>query len=486
MTLRASELLLVADEIARSIAGAPVQKVVDAGEGSLALGFPSRWLRIVLGRGVARLHLADDKPPGTGEAASPFCMQLRKELTGLRLVGVEGVAGERACAIDFARGESRRRLLVMLYGSGARLTLLDDADPPSALGAWPQGATPVVGLPPPRADEQPPRFAAADVSRRIEEHYRGGDTARAVGDEKHAALAATRRLIVKLRRREEALAEDLARTATAAERRRHADLILAHLAEVPRGGSTVTLPDDFAAGEPVVIPLDPRLGPRENAARLYKEHKRLARGRATVEARLAETQDERRAAEERLVAIESATPEALAALVLRSAARPAAHAPARTAGPRRALPYRVFRSASGADILVGKGADKNDELTFRIARGNDLWLHTRDLPGAHVVVPLAGRPVDEPTLLDAATLAVWFSPARPTDWRADGPGAPGGDETARKVQADVTYALRKLVRKPRNAPPGRVTVAGGKTLRVRLEPDRLRRLLASRAEPFAD
>ena len=91
-----------------------------------------------------------------------------------------------------------------------------------------------------------------------------------------------------------------------------------------------------------------------------------------------------------------------------------------------------------------------------------------------VVVPLAGRSIDEATLLDAATLALWFSPARPTasieilD-----------DDTARKVQADVTYAPRKLIRKPRHASPGLVSVAGGKTIRIRLEPERLRRLLAS-------
>ena len=111
-----------------------------------------------------------------------------------------------------------------------------------------------------------------------------------------------------------------------------------------------------------------------------------------------------------------------------------------------------------------------------MSSGNDLWLHTRDVPGAHVVVPLAGAPIDEQTLLDAATLAVWFSPARPDE--APVPGTP----QAALVQADVTYALRKLIRKPRGAAPGRVSVAGGQTIRVRLEPERLQRLLASRSD----
>lgn len=483
MTLRASELLLVADEIARSLVGAPVQKVADAGADghSLAIGFPSRWLVIAVGRTTGRIHLSDDKPQGTGEAASPFSMQLRKELIGLRLVAVESVAGERACALAFARGEVRRRLVVLLYGGGARITLTDVADGEAerAIGTLPQGATPVLELPPPRAENKPSRFPAEGISRHIDAFYRDSEQDQAVGGEKQAAATLQRRLIVKLRRREEALAGDLVRVAAAADRRKHADLLLAHLAEIPRGAASVTLPDDFVDGEPVTIPLDPSLGPQENVARLYKEHKRLARGRATVEARLADTQRERQAAEERLAAIEAATPETLAALVIRADTTPQpARTPTRAAPQRRALSYRIFRSATGTEIFVGKGADKNDDLTFKVARGNDLWLHTRDFPGAHVVVPLAGRPVDEATLLDAATLAVWFSPARP----AEGPGAPGGDEAARKTQADVTYALRKLVRKPRNAPPGRVSVAGGKTIRVRLEPDRLRRLLASRVD----
>jgi predicted ribosome quality control (RQC) complex YloA/Tae2 family protein len=71
---------------------------------------------------------------------------------------------------------------------------------------------------------------------------------------------------------------------------------------------------------------------------------------------------------------------------------------------------------------------------------------------------------DQETLLDAATLAVHHSPAR------------------EEAQADVTYAPRKLVRKPRGAPPGQVSVAGGKTMRLRMEAERLRRLLASRGD----
>jgi len=128
----------------------------------------------------------------------------------------------------------------------------------------------------------------------------------------------------------------------------------------------------------------------------------------------------------------------------------------------KTTPYHEFRSQAGVAILVGRGAERNDELTFQVARGADLWLHTRDVAGAHVVVVLDGKPVDEQTLLDAATLAAHHSQAR--------------DER----QVDVGYTLRKHVRRPPKARPGQVTTSALKTLRVRVEPERLQRLLASR------
>ena len=91
-----------------------------------------------------------------------------------------------------------------------------------------------------------------------------------------------------------------------------------------------------------------------------------------------------------------------------------------------------------------------------------------DAPGAHVVVLLRGRPVLEATLLDAATLAAHFSPL------------------AGEGQVDVTYTRVKNVRKPRGAAPGLVFVADARTFRVRVEPERLARLLEPPGDPLLD
>lgn len=125
------------------------------------------------------------------------------------------------------------------------------------------------------------------------------------------------------------------------------------------------------------------------------------------------------------------------------------------------LPYRTFRSGSGARILVGRSARDNDALTFGCARGNDLWLHARGVQGSHVVVPDPGDSPDSRTLGDAALLAVHFSRARGED------------------RAEVTWTRRKQVRKPKAAPPGSVVATQERALMVRVSQARLAELLSS-------
>ena len=93
--MRARELAEICEEIATALRGAPVQKVVQPERFTVALGMPRAWLLVSVDPRLVRMHLADDKPPGTGEAAPAFCMLLRKELVGARLHGCAAVEGER-------------------------------------------------------------------------------------------------------------------------------------------------------------------------------------------------------------------------------------------------------------------------------------------------------------------------------------------------------------------------------------------------------
>jgi hypothetical protein len=121
---------------------------------------------------------------------------------------------------------------------------------------------------------------------------------------------------------------------------------------------------------------------------------------------------------------------------------------------------RVYTSADGLEIWVGRNDESNDLLSTRLARGNDLFFHLDASPGSHVVLRTEGRP-DPPStsILDACELAVHFSKAR---------NAPS---------ADVLVAPIKNVRKPKGAKPGLVFVSGGRHVRLRRDPTRLARLL---------
>jgi predicted ribosome quality control (RQC) complex YloA/Tae2 family protein len=408
---------------------------------TLLFGMKSAWLLLSVDAKLPRIHLVEAKPPGTGEAAPAFCMQLRKELVNARLVSCEAVRGERACELVFKRAGETRRLWLFLFGRSAQIVLLDESRPIGSLGPARQLRN---SLPAPR--DNPTEEARFRDSREAAEFFETEAARLKAAEAESLANAARNAARKKLERLAAGLLRDLENSRAAGEKKKWADLIYAHLREVPRGASSVTLPDDFEGGT-VEIPLLPHKSAKENAQRLYAEHKRLTRAQSAIAKRL----DEVRRKLQEVESLEFRPP------------------PPRTAKPKnraapKSRPYREFKSARSLPIWVGRGADRNDELTFQWAHGNDLWLHARDVPGAHVVVPLSGKPIDEETLADAATLAAHHSNAR-------------GES-----QVDVTYTLKKHVRKPPKAKAGLVTLAEAKTIRVRLEPERLQRLLATRVD----
>jgi predicted ribosome quality control (RQC) complex YloA/Tae2 family protein len=113
-------------------------------------------------------------------------------------------------------------------------------------------------------------------------------------------------------------------------------------------------------------------------------------------------------------------------------------------------------------VLVGRSAQDNDALTLRHARPYDHWLHARGVPGSHVVVPLErDETCPSDLLVDAAHLAAHFSGARG------------------EALTEVQHTPRRYVRKARGAPPGSVALTREKVIVLRVDPDRLARLLAS-------
>jgi predicted ribosome quality control (RQC) complex YloA/Tae2 family protein len=484
MSLRANEIAAVVAELA-PLAGARVNAVRVHGGRALTLDLLARGgptaLLLSAEADLARIHAATRRPPAP-RTSLPLQAVLRRELLGARLAAVEAVPGDRVVTLRFERGGRACALVAELTGRHGNLFLVDGEGVvrASAVRNLSQRRRLVPGEPyeapaPREADEGEVRFepvagTAFPLSAGIEAAYAEREAACALSEAKRRLRVPLRAAVGRMRRALARLAEEAARVPAAAADRRAADLLKQNLRAVARGQRRVTLTEWAQDGShEVTLDLDPALGPRENMERFYRRHRRIVESAVRVESRAAEVRGRLAAAEALLVAVEAAAAPSLARIE-REARRlgmgPRPEAPARPrkdqpAAPCRA-PCRTFQTLAGLPVLVGKGAAENDQLTIRVARGNDLWLHARGIGGAHVVLRLGrGRAPDQESLLDAAHLAAWFSGAR---------GEP---------VVDVAYTRAKCVRKPKGAAPGVVTYSQEKVIALRVESARIDRLLRS-------
>jgi predicted ribosome quality control (RQC) complex YloA/Tae2 family protein len=258
-----------------------------------------------------------------------------------------------------------------------------------------------------------------------------------------------------VRRKNGKLERELESTPEPRTLRIQGDMILAHLRLVRKGATEVTLPGFEDTPETIV--LDPTLSPQKNAERFYDRAGRAERAQARLpaliqkaESRVAELSDlldKVRAGEASADEIREALPESGAG----GGGSPDPHGPS--------LPYRRYWTSGGLEVRVGRGSKHNDQLTFKHAAPNDIWLHARHASGAHVVLRWNGKETPPARDLEqAAILAALHSKARSSG------------------SVPVDWTRRKYVRKPRKAPPGSVQLDRAKTLFVEPDPSLLDRL----------
>jgi predicted ribosome quality control (RQC) complex YloA/Tae2 family protein len=233
--------------------------------------------------------------------------------------------------------------------------------------------------------------------------------------------------------------------------RQSGDALFTYGHEVPAGATAYVTPTDPS----LTIALDPDLDAKENAQRYYARYRKAADALPHLERRR-EALAARRAALD-VLSFEAERADAptipeLEADLDALEGRPPQRAAA--ANARRRPPLRLERP-SGARIYVGRSPRENAEVTFRIARPDDLWFHARGIPGSHVVLqaPLGRDPGDD-DLDAAADLAATHSKAR---------GAP---------RVEIDYTERKHVRKQRDGAPGLVWYTHARTRIGRPETDR--------------
>jgi predicted ribosome quality control (RQC) complex YloA/Tae2 family protein len=223
------------------------------------------------------------------------------------------------------------------------------------------------------------------------------------------------------------------------------ELLLAYQSQVQRGSEKVVLPD--YSGKPRLIELDPLLTAVENAQEYFRRYRKAARAGGEIAARVARLAPELEYLD--LLAADLAMAETRPEIdAVHDALQSAGWAP-QTSRPRSGQlgsPRRF--ECDGFTIYVGRNARQNEWLTFQRAAPDDLWLHVRGLPGAHVIIKSGGTQVPEQVIQKAATLAAYYSPAR-------------GES---HVGVDVTE--RRNVRRKRSDRPGLVSYRNERTVWV--------------------
>ncbi len=483
MSLTYAQLHAIVEEVDALTVPSGVQKVFERDAEAFVLQLrgrgATRYVIFDTAAGRARLHLVDGKPTQP-ERPSSFVMLLRKHLVGTSLQAVELAEHDRVVTLRFVRRiedvETPVELIAELFGRHPTVGVLvgglvvGQQDPRGRLELGAPYSPPAGVASALEADElQLAELTIGTRSARVAEHFADVEDDAMRGGLRQVLTRALTAQSKRKRRLVRNLERDLERAEAAQDYRRLGELLQsAYSLNVPRGAKSVMVPDYYAPDSPLVeVALDPSRSLKANIARYFHEYRRMSAALVAITERLLAAMEAVEQLEDARRALDVAADDELEALDQAWRAAEILGRPSRAQGrrPRNAPPpppYRTFIGRSGAKILVGRGAKHNDALSTKVARGRDVWLHARDWAGAHVLIRMEkdGEP-DGEDLRDAALLAVHFSKGR-----ADS-------------LVDVTHTRAKWVRKPKGAAPGLVTVAGGSTLAVAPDEERLAQLFAT-------
>ncbi len=308
----------------------------------------------------------------------------------------------------------------------------------------------------------------------IDEYYAGAEWR----DAMESVRAPIRKILQTQRerciRKAQLLQQELAVSEEANTRRLQAELLLAYQHEISQGQTSVTVQNFFdGAATEISIPLDPRFDAVGNANRLFNKYHKLRRGLALVPGQIEQNATELATIEQLLADLMLAETPAEVALVKAEVqaagymrgAKAGRSSPTSSRGKQAAkgksgkqakgkpvppgggVPLHV-QSRDGFTILIGKNSRQNEEVTFHQASANDIWLHARGVPGAHVIIKAAGREVPRSTIEQAASLAAWYSQARGS------------------TSVPVDYALQRHIRHMKGGGPGMVIYERERTINI--------------------
>ena len=426
----------------------------------LDLGLRNLFLLINVEPASARFYLVQRRQRELEKQSSEpssFAQLLKARLGGTRLLDVYKDPADRILKLKFSSDELGQTqigwIVVQLTGRTANMLLLDETetvidslrparDPGQRAGDTykPPGETELTFRPAtelPAVDDSPSAHAEANF-REVDERLAFESLAKRVTGRVNSELSKQKKLKANLE-------HDLAKHGDPAIFKRRGDLLLANIATAIRKGGTVRVTDYYAEGAPTVeLEVDENLSLQDEAARNFRQYTKAKHARESAAQRINAIESKITELESRKQQIDTivATGD-LEKLEGFSNEPPRKTTQAkRPEQPERIPGVKKYVSSDNYEVWVGRAAKDNDNLTFKLAKPSDLWLHAGDYPGSHVIVRNPTRKeVPHRTIIEAAQLAARFSQA---------------SEDSKVV---VHYAERKFLSKPKGAAPGLVRMS---------------------------
>jgi len=295
-------------------------------------------------------------------------------------------------------------------------------------------------------DHQPEKFKTLSLA--VLELTKRRQIAIEESDEEKTIVEAVKRAVKKTEKRIVHIESDLEKAQDFEEYKKLGELIQINMQSIKKGMAEIKVEDVYTGGKNITIELEQALTPSENAEKYFKKYQKAREGLEQMQRRLEISKLELENLREIEKALETDYENArnrfeteLAELLPKEGAKTDAFV---------RLPYKEYELKSGVKIFVGRDGSDNDRTTFEFAKPYELWFHTQQCAGSHVVLKYPHKTF-EPSkreIEETASIAAWFSKAR------------------NDTLVSVAYTQRKYVRKPRKAKPGLVTIEREKSVMV--------------------
>ena len=229
------------------------------------------------------------------------------------------------------------------------------------------------------------------------------------------------------------------------------DLLQANIYRIERGAEYVDVENFYDENNAILrIKLNPAISPSANAQKYYKDYRKAKNAEIMLKEQLEKGREELDYIDSVLDTVDRAENEKDLAQIREELTEQGYLKVQKGKKPRQTtLPPLEFESSDGFKILVGRNNRQNDKLTLKTASKNDMWLHTKDIHGSHVIVVSDGKKISDTAICEAAQLAAYHSKARNSS------------------QVPVDYTLVRYVSKPNGSKPGMVIYVNNKTLYVK-------------------